>query len=149
MFSKPTKSAPPSAKVETPSFAAEPPRKNPQVASLIAGDMVVEGGLSGDVELHIDGVVRGDVRVARLSIGETGSVEGSVQAESIDCRGRVIGSITAQQVRLYGAAHVDGDITHDQLTMETGAYFQGRSLKLQRPQSIAAPLELTNVVAAE
>ena len=149
MFSKPTRPTPSSTNVEAPSFGAEAPRKGPQVASLIAGDLVVEGDLSGDVELHVDGAVRGDVRVARLSIGETGSVEGSVQAESVDCRGRVVGSITAQQVRLYGAAHVDGDITHDQLTMETGAYFQGRSLKLQRPQSIAAPLELTNVVAAE
>jgi len=149
MFSKPTRPTPSSTNIETPSFTSEA-RKGPQVASLIAGDLVVEGGLSGDVELHIDGAVRGDVRVARLSIGETGSVEGSIQAESVDCRGRVVGSITAQQVRLYGAAHVDGDITHDQLTMETGAYFQGRSLKLQRPQSIATPtLELTNVVAAE
>jgi len=77
--------------------------------------------------------------------GETGSVEGSIQAESIDCRGRVTGSITAQQVRLYGAAHVDGDITHDQLTIETGAYFQGRSLKLPRVQT--APVEVPSIAA--
>jgi cytoskeletal protein CcmA (bactofilin family) len=35
-------------------------------------------------------------------------------------------------VRLYGTAHVDGDITHEQLSMETGAFFQGRSVKFQR-----------------
>ena len=145
MFSKPTK---PEQSIE-PAILTDLSRRGPKVASLIAEDLHIDGGLTGDVELHIDGAVRGDVKVTRLSIGETGSVEGSIHAESVDCRGRVVGSITAQQVRLYGAAHVDGDITHDQLTMETGAYFQGRSLKLQRPQSIAAPLELTNVVAAE
>jgi cytoskeletal protein CcmA (bactofilin family) len=115
-------------------LTAEVGRRPPKVASLIAEDLAIEGGLSGDVELHIDGIVRGDVHVARLSIGETGSVEGSVQADSVDCRGRVTGSINAAQVRLFGAAHVDGDISHDQLTIETGAYFQGRSIKLPKVQ---------------
>ena len=73
----------------------------------------------------------------RLTLGETGHVEGSIQAESVDIRGRVIGSITAKQVRLHGAAHVDGDITHEQLSVETGAFFQGRSLKFQRPAPVA------------
>ena len=87
-------------------------------------------------------MVRGDVKVARLSVGETGQIEGSVVAEAVECRGRIVGSITAKQVRLYGSSHVDGDITHEQLAMETGAFFQGRSLKFQRQApapSAAAP----------
>lgn len=118
------------------------PRRGPKVASLIAQDITIEGGVSGDGELHVDGVVRGDIRVARLTVGESGNVEGSVVAEAIECRGRIIGSVTAKQVRLYGTCHVDGDITHEQLAMETGAFFQGRSLKFQRPapaSSVAAP----------
>jgi cytoskeletal protein CcmA (bactofilin family) len=134
MFSKPNRTE---ASTE-PMLVAEAVRRGPKVASLIAEDLIIDGGLSGEVELQVDGVVRGDVRVARLTIGETGSIEGAVQAESVDCRGKVIGSITAAQVRLYGAAHVDGDITHDQLTVETGAYFQGRSLKLPRAQTLQA-----------
>ena len=75
--------------------------------------------------------------VARLAIGETGRIEGSVQADVVEVRGRVTGAITAKQVRLYASAHVDGDITHEQLTMEAGAYFQGRSLRFQRPAPMA------------
>jgi cytoskeletal protein CcmA (bactofilin family) len=116
-----------------------PPRKaatgTPKVASLIASDTTIDGSVSGDTELHVDGVVRGDIMVARLSIGETGHVEGGIQAEIVEARGRVVGSITAKQVRLYASCHVDGDITHEQLTMEAGAFFQGRSLKFQRPAS--------------
>ena len=89
MFSKPSKTA---LAAEPMVLTTEVGRRPPKVASLIAEDLAIEGGLSGDVELHIDGVVRGDVHVARLSIGETGSVDGSVQAESVDCRGRVTGS---------------------------------------------------------
>lgn len=136
MFSKqtkhPTRQAP---RVEMPSTPAEPPRKTPKVASLVSGDITVEGGITGDGELQIDGVVRGDVRVGRLTVGETGHIEGSVFAEAAEIRGRIVGSVTAKQVRLYGTAYIDGDITHEQLAMETGAFFQGRSLKFQRPAS--------------
>lgn len=151
MFSKPaTKSdsskAP--AKVEMAGLPAPDgtaaPRKAPKVASLVAENMTLEGAISGEGELHVDGVIRGDVRIGKLTIGETGHIEGSIHAEAVEARGRVIGAITAKQVRLYGTSYVDGDITHEQLAMETGAFFQGRSLKFQRPaapagQTSAAP----------
>ena len=131
MFSKANK-ADKAQELSAPSGA-----KAPKAASLIGQDLVIEGSVSGEGELHLDGVIRGDLRVERLTLGETGHVEGSIQAESVDIRGRVIGSITAKQVRLHGAAHVDGDITHEQLSVETGAFFQGRSLKFQRPAPVA------------
>ena len=138
MFSKqPTKSD--SSKIPA-RLDAPPPipegastRKAPTVASLVAENLTVEGGISGEGEIHIDGIVRGDVRIGKLTIGDTGHVEGSIFAEVVEARGRVIGAITAKQVRLYGTCYVDGDITHEQLAMETGAFFQGRSLKFQRP----------------
>ena len=141
MFSKPNK---PTDSVEAAPIA-EAGKRGPKAASLIAEDLVIDGGLSGEVDLHLDGAVRGDVKVVTLTIGETGSIEGHVEADSVDCRGRVIGSITAAQVRLYGAAHVDGDIAHDQLTVEPGAFFQGRSLKL--PRAVAGPVEVAAVAA--
>ena len=113
-------------------------KSGPRVATLIGEDITIEGNLRGDGETQIDGAIHGDVMVARLAIGETGRIEGSVQAELVEVRGRVTGSITAKQVRLYTSAHVDGDITHEQLTMEAGAYFQGRSLRFQRPAPMAS-----------
>src|SRR6478752_8968747 len=114
-------------------------KATPKVASLLSPDITIEGGITGDGELQIDGVVRGDVRVGRLTIGETGHIEGSVYAEVVEVRGRVVGAITSKQVRLYGTSYVDGDITHEQLAMETGAFFQGRSLKFQRPATPPQP----------
>lgn len=146
MFSKPTNKNPPkpaTAPEPPPLAAAEAPRPKPKVASLISSGITIEGGVTGDGELQIDGTVRGDVRVGRLTVGETGHIEGSVFAEAAEVRGRVVGSVTAKQVRLYGTSYIDGDITHEQLAMETGAFFQGRSLKFQRPaapQPQAAPV---------
>lgn len=112
-------------------------RKALKVASVIGDDVIIDGNITGHGELHLDGTVRGDITVERLSIGETGQVEGSITADSVDIRGKLTGTISAKQVKLFGTAHVDGDITHEQLSMEPGAYFQGRSLKFQR--QISAP----------
>jgi cytoskeletal protein CcmA (bactofilin family) len=129
-----------------PDSAQSGVRKSGQkLTSLVANDMTLEGNITGGGELQVDGTIKGDVRVERVTIGDTGQVDGGVFAEAVEVRGKVSGSITAKQVRLYGACHVDGDITHEQLAMETGAFFQGRSLRLQRPPaprpepSITAP----------
>jgi|SRR5665213_48100 len=148
MFSKTPNNPPQGAGVPTrpeplPQGAEAAPRapaapatggsRGQKLASLVASDMTLEGNITGGGELQVDGTIKGDVRVERVTIGDGGHVDGGVFAEAVEVRGRVSGSITAKQVRLYGACHVDGDITHEQLAMETGAFFQGRSLRLQRP----------------
>ena len=129
MFSKAVK---PEKTSDAALSAAAGERKAPKPASLISQDLTLEGGVVGEGELHVDGVIRGDVRVGRLTLGDTGHIEGSVQAESIDIRGRIIGTVTAKQVRLFGTAYVDGDITAEQLSIDIGAYFQGRVLQSRR-----------------
>ena len=123
------------ASVPTPEPAA---RNRPRPASLLAQNLIIEGSIQSDSEVQIDGLVRGDVRVERLTIGETGRIEGQVAAETAEVRGRVIGAIIAKQVRLYSSASVEGDITAEQLAIEPGASFEGRSIKLQRPKAAPA-----------
>jgi len=147
MFSKPNNPppAPPAAPKPEPMAqggdpALRPAQRAQKAASLVAADMTIEGNITGGGELQVDGAIKGDVRCERVTIGDGGHVDGGVYAEAVEVRGRVNGSITAKQVRLHGACHVDGDITHEQLAMETGAFFQGRSLRLQRP---APPATIT------
>lgn len=158
MFSKPASNTPPSPQPSTPAAPQPAPTtltptpqpeasprpaaaRGPRATSLIASDTVLEGNISGAGEIQIDGTVKGDVRVEHVTVGDGGQVEGGIYAEAVEIRGKVTGSVTAKQVRLYGACHVDGDITHEQLAMETGAFFQGRSLRLQRPAQpqVSAP----------
>ncbi len=114
--------------------------KGPRAASFMGGDLVFEGNLRGDGELHVDGLVRGDVVIGRLTLGERGSVEGSVSAETAEIHGRIIGSVTARRVVLHPGAQVEGDITHEELTIEAGALFQGRSVR--RAAASPEPAEL-------
>ena len=159
MFSKTSKPAShPAAQPRAVAAAPQPlepaaVRRSPAAVSVIGKDITIEGSVIGEGEVHIDGVVRGDVRVGRLSIGESGHVEGTVAAELVEVRGKVVGAVTAKQIRLFASAHVDGDITHEQLAMETGASFQGRSLKFQRPtaqREAASPVsDVINLSAAQ
>ena len=166
MFSKPNSSTPQPGTPATPGAAptsqpaaapqpapvtsvaapepARPAPRPPKGSSIIGGDMVLEGDISGGGEIQVEGTIKGDVRVEHVTVGDGGAVEGGIYAEIVEVRGKVSGSITAKQVRLYGACHVDGDITHEQLAMETGAHFQGRSLKLQRPAAAAPTLGLVS-----
>jgi cytoskeletal protein CcmA (bactofilin family) len=125
MFSKPSKPGTTAARSDAP----EAPRK-PIACSLIAENVSVEGDLTSDGEIQLDGALRGDLTAGHLSIGETGHVEGAIRAETVEIRGRVAGAVTAKTVRLYSSARVDGDIAHEQLSVEAGAHFAGRSVKL-------------------
>ena len=138
MFSKPTRAG--EQAEPTSSF------RTPVVASLVAGDVTIRGDVLSDGDMHLDGAIEGDLKVARLVIGETGSVTGHVSADTVEVRGRVAGAISARQVRLYATARVDGDITHAELAIEAGAHFEGRSLVFAPAPAVETPL---SVVAAE
>lgn len=133
MFSKP-------ASKPTRPEAGEPaaPSRKALAASLIAENVSINGDLASDGDVQLDGKVRGDLRVGRLTIGESGQVEGHIEAEAVDIRGRVTGSVTAQAVRLYATAQVTGDITHAQLAVDAGARFEGRSLRFDHPAAAAS-----------
>jgi cytoskeletal protein CcmA (bactofilin family) len=115
-------------------------RAKPLAASLITGQVVLSGDLASDGEVQLDGKVVGDVRAQRLTVGESGVIEGAVEADSVDIHGRVRGAIRARSVRLRACADVEGDITHAELAIESGARFVGRSLRLEPPETGVAVL---------
>jgi cytoskeletal protein CcmA (bactofilin family) len=102
-------------------------------ASVIRREATLEGSISGGAEILVDGVVKGDVHVKHVVVGPEGRVEGEIVADLVEVRGRVSGAITGKHVRLCSAASVQADITHEQLAIEAGATFEGRSLRLKRP----------------
>lgn len=123
MFSKAVRGA------ETAELASSAPRRL-TVASLIAEGVTIRGDLATQGDLHLDGAVEGDLKAGQLTVGEAGFVNGTIQADSVEVRGRVTGTICARQVRLWATARVDGDISHTELAIEAGAHFEGRSLML-------------------
>ena len=58
---------------------------------------------------------------------------GSVIAEDVVVRGHVTGSIRGLRVTLQAQSHVEGDIFHQSLAIERGAYFEGKSRRSDDP----------------
>jgi len=152
MFSKPTnnnraaQSAQPSGRrsdtgvtMNNAPTPAKPATPVIRAASLLGADLVFEGSIHGDGSLQVDGAIKGDIHVAQLVVGEQAHVEGTIRCGAVEVRGRVIGNIEAQTVKLHETAFVEGDITHGQLSIDVGAYFQGRCQQFRQAQNAQAP----------
>jgi len=84
-------------------------------------------------------------------------VTGKIVADSVYINGTVKGQIMARKVALAGSAKVMGDILHENLSIETGAFLEGNCRRLKdsdlaeaakgkkseqpSPQRVAAPAE--------
>lgn len=134
---EPTPPATPAPRAPEPS---RPAARSSSLSTLSAG-VKYEGNISGAGELQVDGSLKGDIRVVRVTIGEGGSVEGTVHADVLEVRGRVSGAIVAKQVKLFATARIEGDITQEQLSIEQGAWFQGRCTQAKRDTPGANMLE--------
>ena len=96
--------------------------------------------VNGDVEfvggLHLDGHVFGSVRSdgareARLSVSDSGYIEGPVQAATVLLDGSVKGDIHARERVVLGAtARVEGDVYYGIIEMAVGAQIIGRLVRL-------------------
>jgi cytoskeletal protein CcmA (bactofilin family) len=104
-----------------------------------AGDVVKPGTCSLRAEAPIIGnivcdgpweilcSIEGELRGTELTIAAGATVVGSVIARDVTVRGRVTGTIRAVNVKLRGAAAVDGEIFHQTLLVEEDAAFDGAS----------------------
>jgi cytoskeletal protein CcmA (bactofilin family) len=118
------------------------PAKNPSpaakaasraTASIIGEDLTINGNVSSKGEIQVDGEIQGDVHCSSLLLGDKSQVAGSVIADDVVVRGKVLGSIKGLRVTLQAQAHVEGDIYHQSLAIEQGAYFEGKSRRSEDP----------------
>ncbi len=120
--------------------------------SIISRGLTVTGDLVSDGEVQVDGRVQGDVQCASLVIGITGEVMGEVRTANLRLHGQLTGQVHADSVFLAATARMIGDVHHQSLAIEPGAFLQGmcrRSDEEPKPQAIAAPVEAVPGAAPE
>src|ERR1043165_7756969 len=132
MFSSKTKETP-----SQPVIAAQPaaPKRirTASAPSIISTDMTMQGTLSSAGDIQSDGRVEGDVRSVGLVVGDKAEIHGEVLAEEVTVRGKVVGRICARKVVLAATCHVEGDILHEALVVESGAFFEGNCRHSDNP----------------
>ena len=113
-------------KAETKTSNAASSLGKKSAPSVISADMNVLGSIISDSFIDIDGKVDGNVKCESVIIRENGVVKGDVVASNVQIYGYVEGLVKADSVSLYHSAHVIGTIMHASLTIEDGAFVDGK-----------------------
>ena len=103
------------------------------VPSIIGEDLTVTGNIISKGEVQVEGEIQGDIHCTSLVIGDKAQITGGVVAEDVVVRGRVVGSIRGVRVTLQTSSHVEGDVYHQSLAIEQGAFFEGKSRRSEDP----------------
>ncbi|SCA57146.1 hypothetical protein MTBPR1_40169 [Candidatus Terasakiella magnetica] len=77
----------------------------------------IHADIKGTGELDLRGNVEGDIEVDNLVIGKKGCVKGTVVAETVRIMGFVKGNIQAREVIIEKSAHIEGELSYEQLTV--------------------------------
>lgn len=110
--------------------------------SILSADMQITGDIVSDGEVQIDGILSGDVKCAKLTVGESGRISGAVLADECLVHGEIVGEIKADSVTLSRSSRVEGDVLHDTLAIEPGARLDGHCRRIEATDADDPKLDL-------
>src|ERR1035437_4727960 len=122
-----------------------------QGPSVLGGETVLRGELSGNEDLLIKGKFEGKITLPDhcLTIGPNAHVKSEIHARVVVSLGFIEGNISAgEKIEIRKTGQVIGDLLSAAIAIEEGAYFKG-SLNLGRegppaqPQAAFAPSQRT------
>jgi cytoskeletal protein CcmA (bactofilin family) len=117
-----------------PAFEAREPAKAPdsrprvREAAVIGPSIQINGDLSGEEDLIIQGKVKGTIQLREksLTVGNEGQVEANVLAHSIIIEGEVKGDLYgSERVAIRKTGNVNGNIVSPKVSLEDGCRFKG------------------------
>jgi cytoskeletal protein CcmA (bactofilin family) len=143
MFNKTNSpSATPSA-TKAPSTSSAPRAVSGGAPSILGRDLIITGDIKTDGDVQIDGRLDGNITAGNVTIGEQGAVNGTIQAENVNIRGKVSGKVEGSVVELAETANVEADLVQDQLMIANGAFFDGKCTRKS-----ASPTPISSVKSA-
>ena len=99
--------------------------------TVIAKGLKIVGIVTAEGLVEVNGQIDGELHCTSLVIARGAHVKGTVAAERVVVDGKVEGPIQGKDVILKSQAHVVGDIHHQSLAIESGAFFDGRSVQIR------------------
>ena len=110
-------------------------------SSVISSDTVIKGKIDFKGELLIEGKASGDILGDNLTLGPSAKVDGKIIVKAITVQGNFTGFIRSDIVKLDAGSTVKGDIEHSEISIETGANFNGKVIRIAKPQRKAGESE--------
>ena len=103
-------------------------------SSVISSDTIIKGKIDFKGELLIEGKVSGDILGDNLTLGPSAEVDGKIIVKAITVQGSFTGFIRSDTVKLDSGSTVKGDIEHSEISIETGANFNGKVIRISKQQ---------------
>jgi cytoskeletal protein CcmA (bactofilin family) len=107
--------------------------KRELIPSVIAKGTHIIGNIVHEGVLDFDGALDGNIRCDTLTIRANGRINGDVTAENLFVYGKVIGILRAKNVILHASCHIEGIVMHESLSMEDGAFLDGKCKRTNKP----------------
>ncbi len=107
----------PSPDVQVP---ARPPGK-----SVLSSDLRITGDIVAGGSLEVMGEIDGSIHAKALILSAEGRIDGTIEAESVELRGRMNGTITTGSLALKSTANVQAEVTYATVSIESGAAIEG------------------------
>ncbi|MGH6889889.1 MAG: bactofilin family protein [Rhizomicrobium sp.] len=104
---------------------ASPSAQGTAAVSVISKALRITGQLESTEDIHIEGEVDGDIRGGSVKIGHSAKVKGTIYGDQVEVAGTVTGKIEARKVVITGTGHMSGDIIHQEIRIDSGAYIDG------------------------
>ena len=95
--------------------------------TVIGSTITIDGEISGDESLVIQGAVKGRINVSQnVWIENSATVEADIEADAVEIGGTLTGNVIARgRVELKADAKVIGDLKTPRLNLVDGALFKG------------------------
>lgn len=139
-YGSPRSGSPPSrptaSQIAEPRPAVTARGSGDDATSVIGVGLIITGNLECKGELQVEGEVQGDIQAQRVVIGEQARIIGALIAVEVVVHGSVQGSIRGNAVTFQASSRVEGDVFHKSLTIELGAFFEGKSHRSDDPMSV-------------
>jgi cytoskeletal protein CcmA (bactofilin family) len=100
--------------------------------SILSAGFRVNGDIACDGEIHVAGTLVGNLVAEKLTLGESGSIDGAVEADTAIINGALQGRLAAVNVILGRSAQVHADVVYCSMRIEPGAVFEGFSRRVER-----------------
>ena len=100
--------------------------------SNISENLHIIGTVFSSGKISFNGSIKGTLESKSLYVGESGFIDGKVEADEAVILGRIKGTLKGNKVRLAASSRIEGDTYHQVIAIEDGAIYEG-SIKRIKP----------------
>ena len=93
--------------------------------SNISENLHITGTVFSSGKISFNGSIKGTLESKSLYVGESGFIDGKVEADEAVILGRVKGTLKGNKVRLAASSRIEGDTYHQVIAIEDGAIYEG------------------------